>query len=138
VPSGPPTQLPLQVLVTAEPAAGSSTALSDIAWFARFNAITMLPAVSSLKALRQNAKESAAQEPFVGFGNPVLTGGPRCGEIFVPEECPADELKAAAAAMQLTRSAAVPGGVPNYFRNGLANVAAVRGLCPLPDTRRTN
>ena len=34
----------------------------------------MLPAVSSLKALRELAKDSHASEPYVGFGNPLLDG----------------------------------------------------------------
>ena len=32
------------------------------------------------------------------------------------------------------RSSGVPADVPNFFRNGLANVTAVSKLCPLPDT----
>ncbi len=34
----------------------------------------MLPAVSSLKALRRVAKPSAATKPMIGFGNPLLDG----------------------------------------------------------------
>jgi CHAT domain-containing protein len=79
VPSGPLTQLPFQVLVTAPPKValpGTSAEYRDVAWLARKNAITVLPAVSSLKALRELAKQSQASEPFVGFGNPLLDGDP--------------------------------------------------------------
>jgi hypothetical protein len=36
----------------------------------------VLPAVSSLKALRELAKASHASEPYIGFGNPLLNGEP--------------------------------------------------------------
>jgi hypothetical protein len=38
------------------------------------HAITVLPAVSSLKALRRVGKPSAAQRPMIGFANPLLDG----------------------------------------------------------------
>jgi len=131
VPSGPMTQLPFQVLVTRPP---TTTDYSSAAWLARSNAITVLPAVSSLKALRQNAKASVANEPFIGFGNPVLDGNPICGEITIPRTCPDEDVPVAAAASQVMRSVPPADEVPSYFRGGLADVAAVRKLCPLPDT----
>lgn len=130
VPSGPLTQLPFQVLITKKP----TPEAAELAWFARSNAITVLPAVSSLKALRQNAKVSAAKEPFIGFGNPMLIGQPACGNIIIPETCPEEELKLASASTQITRSVPATDAVTSFYRNGLANVAAVRSLCPLPDT----
>jgi CHAT domain-containing protein/tetratricopeptide (TPR) repeat protein len=74
VPSGPLTQLPFQVLVTAAPM--TSGDYKSAAWLARSHAITVLPAVSSLKALRRVAKSSAATKPMIGFGNPLLDGDP--------------------------------------------------------------
>ena len=77
VPSGPLTQLPFHVLVTGpvkRPA--SATSLRSAAWLARKHAITVLPAVSSLKALRRVARPSAAIKPMIGFGNPLLDGDP--------------------------------------------------------------
>jgi CHAT domain-containing protein/tetratricopeptide (TPR) repeat protein len=71
VPSGPLTQLPFQVLVTA---ATTGTDYRSTAWLARKHAITVLPAVSSLKALRRVAKASAAAKPMLGIGNPLLDG----------------------------------------------------------------
>ena len=81
VPSGPLTQLPFQVLVTA-PAEGS---YSSIPWLAREHAVTVLPAVSSLKALRRVARSSAAILPMIGFGNPLLDGDqghPQYGDYY--------------------------------------------------------
>jgi hypothetical protein len=102
VPSGPLSQLPFQVLVTkdvgpsgsdtpARPSGGTTKAkggatVSDpegltpehraTAWLARSNAITVLPAVSSLKALRRVARPSGATKPMIGVGNPLLDGDP--------------------------------------------------------------
>jgi CHAT domain-containing protein len=74
VPSGPLTLLPFQVLVTA--ASPTKDNYRSAAWLARKHAITVLPAVSSLKALRRVAKSSAATKPMIGFGNPLLDGDP--------------------------------------------------------------
>src|SRR5262245_60454915 len=71
VPSGPLTQLPFQVLVTMPPSSGDHRA---VAWLAREHAITVLPAASSLKALRRVGRPSAAPRPMIGFGNPLLDG----------------------------------------------------------------
>ena len=71
VPSGPLTQLPFQVLVTKAPTSGDHRA---VAWLAREHAVTVLPAVSSLKALRRVGRPSAAPRPMIGFGNPLLDG----------------------------------------------------------------
>jgi hypothetical protein len=77
VPSGALTAIPFQALVTER----LSTALpanpagyANAAWLARRHAITILPSVTSLKALRQFAKASKAAQPFIGFGNPLLVG----------------------------------------------------------------
>ena len=61
VPSGPLTQLPFQVLVTAPTAANGDP--RSAAWLIRDHALTVLPAVSSLKALRRVARPSAAKSP---------------------------------------------------------------------------
>jgi tetratricopeptide (TPR) repeat protein len=73
VPSGALTQFPFHVLVTSQSANGD---YRSAAWLARRNPITVLPAVSSLKALRRVAKPSAATKPMIGFGNPLLDGDP--------------------------------------------------------------
>ena len=76
VPSGALTQLPFQVLVTQPPGKNPATYgdYRGIAWFSRSHPVTVLPAVSSLKALRRNAQSSLATKPFVGIGNPLLDG----------------------------------------------------------------
>ena len=63
VPSGALTQLPFQVLVTEQPNPSliGAEALRQAKWLIRGHAVTVLPSVSSLKALRQLAKESRRQ-----------------------------------------------------------------------------
>jgi hypothetical protein len=97
VPSGPLTSLPFHVLVTKAPGPARPETFEgyrDIAWLGRNNAIATLPAVSSLKALRQHTpNREAASEPYAGYGNPVLSGdGDLCRLPIVPDQCPAVEI----------------------------------------------
>jgi CHAT domain-containing protein/Tfp pilus assembly protein PilF len=77
VPSGALTALPFHLLVTsklagAAPALSSPAAYRDAAWLIKRQAITVLPSVASLKALRLFAKKDVASKPMIGFGNPVF------------------------------------------------------------------
>jgi CHAT domain-containing protein/Tfp pilus assembly protein PilF len=81
VPSGPLATLPLEVLLTGK--VQPDTARPDLAkapWLVKRFATTVLPSVSSLKALRQIAQTSKAPKPFVGFGNPLLNGNGQSAE----------------------------------------------------------
>jgi CHAT domain-containing protein len=71
VPSGALTTLPFQVLVTKPP---TSTDMTSASWLIREHAITVLPSVASLAALRRTGRPSAAPKPMIGFGNPLLDG----------------------------------------------------------------
>ncbi len=118
VPTGPLTSLPLQVLVTAPPPPSSTPpeqALRDAAWLIKSHALSVLPSVPSLGALRKLAGGTAGTRPFFGMGDPVLQG---------PD--PADRQRGAK-----RRSASAPA---RFYRNGLADIRAVRELTPLPDT----
>ena len=118
VPTGPLTSLPLQVLVTAPPPPSSTPpeqALRDAAWLIKSYALSVLPSVPSLRALRTLPGSAAATRPFFGMGDPVLEG---------PD--PADRQRGAK-----RRSASAPA---RFYRNGLADTRAVRELTPLPDT----
>jgi CHAT domain-containing protein len=134
VPSGPLTQIPFHVLVTeqADPAATGNEAFRQAAWFAKTNSITVLPAVSSLKALRDNAKASQAKKPFVGFGNPLLDGpdskfAVRAKMACVKQQCPKSPGQRV--------SGLVAGGITlPQQRGGLVDVASVRAQVPLPET----
>jgi CHAT domain-containing protein/Tfp pilus assembly protein PilF len=77
VPSGALTALPFHLLVTRKPA-GAGSALNDpaayreAAWLIKRQAVSVLPSVVSLKALRLFAQRGVAAKPMVGFGNPVF------------------------------------------------------------------
>ena len=110
VPDGALQSLPLGVLVTEEPE-GQVRRMSDyrnVPWLAKKYAMTVLPSVSSLRALRRFAKAALASRPFVGFGDPELDGmANRDRSIDV-------------AAL--------------FIRGAVADVDAVRELPRLPDT----
>ncbi|MBI3515629.1 MAG: CHAT domain-containing protein [Proteobacteria bacterium] len=74
VPDGALQSLPIGVLVTAPPA--DKIDYRKVAWLARQYAVTTLPSVSSLRALRQLAQGGHAPAPFLGIGDPALGGKP--------------------------------------------------------------
>jgi CHAT domain-containing protein/tetratricopeptide (TPR) repeat protein len=130
VPSGPLTQLPFQVLPSALPSDGG---FRKSGWLIRDHALTVLPAASSLKALRRVARSSAAAMPMIGFGNPLLDGpGGRNSEgaqlARGNQQCGAGEPLRIAAVRGL-RSLK-----PVETKSGLADVATIRYQYPLPET----
>jgi tetratricopeptide (TPR) repeat protein/CHAT domain-containing protein len=74
VPTGALTSLPFHVLVTRkpDPAVAPDDRYRLAAWLLNDRAITVLPSVASLRALRVFAKTSHATKPFIGFGDPLL------------------------------------------------------------------
>ena len=114
VPTGPLTSIPFQVLITASPGLQAGVdALRDAAWLIKSHALSVLPSVQSLNALRKLGPSGTALKPFFGVGDPVLDGpgGPR--------------------QRSARRSSTMPA---RFYRNGLADTRAVRELAPLPDT----
>jgi len=78
VPSGVLTSLPFNVLVTEKPANAVPSNMidySNAAWLIKRHAITILPSVSSLRALREFASKGKAPDAFIGYGNPDFGGG---------------------------------------------------------------
>ena len=83
VPSGALTALPFHLLVTEKPAVAvpefktlnDFAAYRDAAWLLKRHAITVLPSVASLKALRMFAQQGQAKKPMIGFGDPVFDPG---------------------------------------------------------------
>ena len=109
VPDGALQSLPLGMLVTDEPqgAITDFAGYRQVPWLARKYAMTTLPTVSSLRALRTFARRARARIPFTGFGDPLLNGHPG-GSRGVR--------------------------LASLFRGAIANVDAVRNLAPLPGT----
>ena len=73
VPDGALQSLPLGVLVTEKPKGND---YRNAPWLARKYALSTLPSVSSLRALRTFAQATQASKPFIGFGDPILKGHP--------------------------------------------------------------
>jgi tetratricopeptide (TPR) repeat protein/CHAT domain-containing protein len=90
-PSGPLTALPFHLLVTDNPASDVSrdaglaadvhankiAAYRNAAWLLKRHAISVLPSVGSLKALRVLARGESAALPMIGFGDPVFGPEPQ-------------------------------------------------------------
>jgi CHAT domain-containing protein/Tfp pilus assembly protein PilF len=75
VPSGPLTALPFHLLVTNKPTTatpGDLTAYRNTQWLLKRHAVSVLPSVGSLKALRVFARKDEAKQPMIGFGDPVF------------------------------------------------------------------
>ena len=136
VPSGALTQLPFQVLLTRkpEPEAGGAVDFRRLAWVARSHALTVLPSVSSLRALRQLAARSRATRTLIGFGNPLLMGpdasyAKSANAARSKRACPLVPERRLAAWTGVRRS--LP---PLKLRGGRVEVADVRSQVPLPET----
>ena len=79
VPAGPLTALPFHLLVTDKPAiavpqmqVSEMAAYRDAAWLVKRHAVTVLPSVANLKALRVSARKGQGTKPMIGFGAPVF------------------------------------------------------------------
>jgi CHAT domain-containing protein len=134
VPSGALTQLPFQVLTTA-PEASPGDSYRSAAWLLRKHALTILPSVSSLKALRRDAKASRAGRPYLGIGNPLLEGpdgryARLANRAREKKACPPTPQQKAQAGRSTAR-----GGIRQVtMSGGLADLAHVRAQTPLPET----
>jgi CHAT domain-containing protein len=80
VPTGALTALPFHLLVTQKPAAAVPASRDpkdlaiyrDAAWLTKRQAVTVLPSVASLKALRLFARKDQSGRPMIGFGDPIF------------------------------------------------------------------
>ncbi len=105
-----------------------------MAWLIRDHALTVLPAVSSLKALRRVARPSAASKPMIGFGNPLLDG-PDGRYAALAKRARGNQACTAPAALQLAQASGLPSGIAQIeTRGGFADVAFLRKAPPLPET----
>jgi CHAT domain-containing protein len=87
VPAGPLTALPFHLLVTEKP----STAIPqlkdigsyrDAAWLIKRHAVSVLPALASLRALRRSGVGRApGAKPLAGFGDPVFDPAERAKSL---------------------------------------------------------
>ncbi len=117
VPSGPLSSLPFQVLVTEPPQSGlpHEEALKQAQWLIRRYALSVLPSVQSLGALRKFSASGVAVKPFFGMGDPIFGKS-------LPESGSARSVKRA------------PPALAEVYRNGVADLQVLQGLTPLPET----
>ncbi len=118
VPSGPLQSIPFSVLVTKKPEHSVRTPAdyANVDWLIKKFAITVLPSVSSLRALREFGKSARDdRQPFIGFGDPALRGGSR------RRRSPG-------------QMASSPVDFATLFRGRRADVKKVNALPRLPDT----
>jgi CHAT domain-containing protein/tetratricopeptide (TPR) repeat protein len=98
VPTGPLTALPFHLLVTEPPSASGSepdaARYRKAAWLIRRHAVTVLPSVASLRALRTQTQGEQGGKPLLGFGDPV----------FGPEQPPDGEGRRSASRSLVTRA----------------------------------
>ena len=121
VPSGALTSLPPGLLVTASPAGGVAgdtdpAALRATPWLLRSKAVALLPAVASLRTLRQllPTDRGTAPDPLLAFANPDFDRSARA---------PTKRVHSAAAR-----------GFSGYYRDGVPLAEALNFLPPLPGT----
>ncbi len=127
VPSGPLTALPFHLLVTDKPVnavpqmqTNDMAAYRDAAWLVKRHAVTVVPSIASLKALRVFARKSQGTKPMIGFGDPV----------FAPDQ-------AAAPAGQRTSTVKIARtrAYSNYWHGASVKRAKLaEALAPLPDS----
>jgi CHAT domain-containing protein len=135
VPSGPLATLPFQLLLTDKPVSGG--ARQDLAkqpWLVKRFATTVLPSVSSLKALRQVAQPSKAPKPFIGFGNPLLNGDGQSDWIIDRVKQARLHQTCADSAEPRTSFVAQRGQRSVVLSGGMADIEQLRHLVPLPET----
>lgn len=113
---GPLSSLPLAVLVGHAPTGADDdpSALRDTDWLIRRHAITVLPSVTTLRALRRPRApvDETRRRPFVGFGDPIF-----------------DTTAAPGITGQVAQDDYVSRGVFDQIKG-------VQGLAPLPGTAR--
>jgi CHAT domain-containing protein len=86
VPSGPLTSLPFDLLVTEKPAqpvlgVKDIALYRDAAWLIKRQAVSVLPSVASLKALRLFARKAEGTKAMIGFGDPIFDPAERARAV---------------------------------------------------------
>lgn len=132
VPSGPLTSLPFQVLITKTPGSAlpGYKGYSQADWLIKSHALTVLPSVASLKALRQHKRRGELGSlPFMGFGNPLLLGPSGADRsAFTRQSCPVP------GPLHVAKVNRAPRDVSGLFRARRGLTELIRSQHPLPET----
>lgn len=142
VPSGPLTSLPFSVLVTEPPKTAIPAKLDDyreVAWLGTRQAITVLPSVSTLRAVRRSL--SRAPKSYLGIGNPLIDGPQHDLQSRAHWRKLAQEARVKTCSKQPARVVRVAsaeqrsgGSFASLFRGQHADIEKVREWSPLPET----
>lgn len=125
VPAGALQSLPFGMLVASKPKKiESDEDYRAVDWLIKHYAMSVLPSVSSIRAFRVFAKPGVAQEPFIGFGDPLLTDEPGITR--------AKRAKAKVKVAGLFRNLAVSGGGPQQME--IADVKVIKQQARLPES----
>jgi CHAT domain-containing protein/Tfp pilus assembly protein PilF len=130
VPSGALTALPFHLLVTEKPPAAIPETFDgyrEAAWLLKRQAVSILPSVASLKALRTFARKDQGIKPMTGFGDPQ----------FNPAQRNTGDQRAATAT-ETTKSAArgvTSAAYTDFWQGaGVDRAMLAQALPELPDT----
>lgn len=138
VASGPLTSLPFHVLVSEKPETAqiaSGPTFDNAAWLGRQHAMTVLPSLGSLKALRTLAKTSVTRAPYLGFGNPLLTGADgQDRRAWSRQACPAPSMFNATSRMPVLAAVGGPAKPSKMLRTAGGSTESLRRQEPLPET----
>ena len=109
----------------------------SVQWLVRSHALTVLPAVSTLRSLRRVAKASAATRPMLGIGNPLLDGDPASRPWEAQWAAQARQKQVCKERIQIPRVAASirsPRAAGARRGSTFADLEHLRSQAPLPDT----
>jgi CHAT domain-containing protein len=140
VANGPLTSLPVQLLVKTPPAIprpslSQLNAYKDADWIVRHHAVSVLPSVTSLSAIREVAGKPKGHSPLIGFANPVLGGQEVASVDDAVRGLKIQDSSAVTAKKTPVTSAA--GGYSAFWRGPAADLNALRaGLQQLPETEK--
>jgi CHAT domain-containing protein len=105
-------------------------------WLGLKHAISVLPSISTLRALRGLHKSSAATKPYLAFGNPLLDGSEndklRAQEARDKQSCQTDYLLAK---LGQGNKALLADPQGQQLHDGLADPIKIRAQRPLPESR---
>src|SRR5689334_3417717 len=124
VPAGALTALPFHLLVTEKPAMAIPDRFDgyrNAAWLLKRHAVSVLPSLTSLKALRAFARRDQNTKPMTGFGDP----------LFDPAQGAGDKRAALKSAARSVASVAYT----EFWRgSGVDRTMLAQALPQLPDT----
>ncbi len=118
--------LPIGVLLTQPPASDTYSRLEEFRqapWLARTYAVSVLPSIGSLRALRNFEPVTRARQPFLGIGDPLL------------DRYPSTDQRGPSATSQGWKISATRGSnITQIFRGASVDQEALRRLPSLPES----